>query len=125
MPEVSLTGRELDLMAILWELGSATVPEVRARLADDLAYTSVQTVLRTLEAKGYVGHEEEGRFHRYRPLVAREEAGESAVKRMLATIFGGSPELLLSQLVAQRNVSEEDIRRMRRLLDEHLSEEER
>ena len=125
MPEVSLTERELDLMAILWELGSATVPEVRARLADDLAYTSVQTVLRTLVAKGYVTHEEEGRFHRYRPLVAREEAGQSALKRMLATIFGGSPELLLSQLVAQRNVSEEDIRRMRRLLDEHLSEEER
>ena len=125
MPEVSLTERELDLMAILWELGSATVPEVRARLADDLAYTSVQTVLRTLVAKGYVTHEEEGRFHRYRPLVAREEAGQSALKRMLATIFGGSPELLLSQLVAQRNVGEEDIRRMRRLLDEHLSEEER
>jgi BlaI family transcriptional regulator, penicillinase repressor len=124
MGEVSLTERELDLMAILWELGSATVPEVRGRLADDLAYTSVQTVLRTLVAKGYVTHQEEGRFHRYRPLVAREDVGESALKRMLAKIFGGSPELLLSQLVAQRNVSEEDIRRMRRVLDQHLSEEE-
>jgi predicted transcriptional regulator len=122
--ETTFTDRELDVMAILWDLGSATVPEVRKRLTADLAYTTVQTVLRTLEAKGYVDHGEEGRFHRYRPLVKREEAGESALNRLLAKIFRGSPELLLSQLVTQRDVSEDQIREMRRLLDEHLSDEE-
>lgn len=125
MAEVSFTERELDVMAVLWELGSATVPEVRERIADPLAYTTVQTVLRILEAKGYVAHEEEGRFHRYHPLVDREEAGRGALGRVLGKIFGGSHELLLTQLLSQRDFTPEQIRRIRALLDEHLPEEER
>lgn len=124
MAEISFTDRELDVMAVLWELGSATVPEVRKRIPDDLAYTTVQTVLRTLEAKGYITHDEEGRFHKYRPLVAREDASQTALTRLLAKLFRGSPELLLSQLVSQRDVGEDDVRRMRQFLDEHLREEE-
>lgn len=117
----SFTERELDVMAVLWELGSATVPEARARIADDLAYTTVQTVLRTLEAKGYVSHTEEGRFHRYTPTVDREEAGRSALGRLVTKIFRGSPELLLTQLVSQRRLSEDEIQRMHQLLDESLA----
>ncbi len=123
MPDPSFTDRELDVMAILWELGDATVPEVREHMPDDLAYTTVQTVLRTRESKGYVAHDEEGRFHRYRPLVAKEDAGSSVLRRMLSKLFAGSPELLLSQLVAQRNVTPEQVRRMRKLLDAHLRKE--
>ncbi|MES2178137.1 MAG: BlaI/MecI/CopY family transcriptional regulator [Gemmatimonadota bacterium] len=122
MSEILLTERELDVMAVLWELGSATVPEVRERIADDLAYTTVQTVLRTLETKGFVAHDEEGRFHRYRPLVERDAASQSALRRLLAKLCGGSPELLLTQLVAQRGVSEAQIRRMRDMLDGYLPE---
>ena len=87
MGGISFTERELDVMAVLWELGSATVPEVKARLRDDLAYTTVQTVLRTLVTKGYVTHDEDGRFHRYRPLVEREEAGRSGLRRLVETVF--------------------------------------
>ena len=123
MPVPSFTDRELDVMAVLWELGSATVPEVREKMADDLAYTTVQTVLRTLEAKGYVSHQEEGRFHRYQPLVEREEAGRSALSRLLAKIFRGSPELLLTQLVAQRQLGDDQILRMRQLLEGLQSED--
>ena len=118
MPVPSFTDRELDVMAVLWELGSATVPEVREKMADDLAYTTVQTVLRTLEAKGYVSHQEEGRFHRYQPLVEREEAGRSALNRLVTKIFRGSPELLLTQLVAQRRLGDDQILRMRKLLED-------
>ena len=118
MPVPSFTDRELDVMAVLWELGSATVPEVREKMADDLAYTTVQTVLRTLEAKGYVSHQEEGRFHRYQPLVEREEAGRSALNRLVTKIFRGSPELLLTQLVAQRQLGDDQILRMRKLLED-------
>jgi predicted transcriptional regulator len=124
MTDISFSGRELDVMAVLWERGSATVPEVREQLSDELAYTTVQTVLRTLETKGHVAHEEEGRFHVYHPLVGRERAGDSALKRLVTKVFSGSPELLLSQLVSQRGVSEEQIRRMRRILDDHLSDED-
>ncbi len=120
--DVTFTERELDVMAILWELGSATVTEVRDRLDDDLAYTTVLTVLRTLEAKGYVGHREEGKAHRYMPLVARNAAGQSALRRLTEKVFAGSPELLLTQLVSGRRLSPEELKRMRQLLDQRLKE---
>ena len=120
--EISFTDRELDVMAVLWEDGPATVAEVRERLADELAYTTVLTVLRTLEEKGHVGHEEEGRAHRYHARVPREAAGRSALGRLVRKVFRGSPELLLTQLVSDRDLGEEELRRMRRLLDERLQE---
>lgn len=122
--EVSFTERELDVMDVLWETRTATVAEVRERLSDELAYTTVLTVLRTLEEKGYVGHEEEGRAHRYFPRVERQAAGRSALSRMLRKLFKDSPEMLLTHLVSDRRVSDEELRRMRRLLDERLEGEE-
>jgi BlaI family penicillinase repressor len=122
--EAYFTDRELDIMGVLWQHGPSTVAEVRSRLADELAYTTVLTVLRVLEEKGYVGHEEEGRAHRYHPLVAREAAGGSALRRMTRKLFKGSPELLLTQLVSDRSLSEEDLRRMRDLLDKRLEQED-
>jgi len=115
-----LSDRELDVMAVLWARGSGTVAEVREALPDPLAYTTVLTVLRTLEEKGFVGHEEEGKAHRYLPLVARERAGKSALTRMVDKLFDGSPELLLTQLVSDRKLSPQDIRRLRKILDQRL-----
>lgn len=123
--EITFTDRELDVMGVLWEVGSGTVAEVQERLPDRLAYTTVLTVLRTLEEKGYVGHAEEGRAYRYHPLVERERAGTSALRRMVRKLFRGSPELLVTQLVSDRALSEEELKRLRRLLDERLGEEER
>jgi BlaI family transcriptional regulator, penicillinase repressor len=120
VPRIVFTDRELDAMAVLWDLGSATVAEVRDAIEDDLAYTTVLTILRTLEEKGYVRHEEEGKAHRYFPLVARQDAGRSAVSRLLSTVFRGSPELLLTQLVSDRSISEEELKRLRKLVDENL-----
>jgi BlaI family penicillinase repressor len=122
--EIAFTDRELDIMQVLWERGDATVAEVRDALADELAYTTVLTMLRVLEEKGYVRHTEEGRAYRYHPLVERERAGESALRRLTRRLFRGSPELLLTHLVADRGVSEEELRRMRELLDERLREVE-
>jgi BlaI family penicillinase repressor len=119
---VSFTDRELDVMSVLWDLGSATVADVRERLADELAYTTVLTVLRTLEQKGHVGHTGEGRAHRYHPLVKRAAAGRSALRRLVDKVFDGSPELLLTQLVSDRNLSDEELRRLRRLVEERLRE---
>jgi BlaI family penicillinase repressor len=122
--EISFTERELDVMGVLWDRGGATVAEVRERLADELAYTTVLTVLRTLDEKGYVGHVEEGKAYRYHPLVERQAAGDSVLKRMLRKLFKDSPELLLTHLVSDRGLSAEELRRMRRLLDERMGEEE-
>ena len=120
--EIAFTERELDIMTALWELGAATVAEVREELADDLAYTTVLTMLRVLEEKGYVGHREEGRAHRYHPLVGRDAAGESAVRRLTRRLFRGSPELLLTHLVSDRELTEEELKRLREMLDRRLKE---
>lgn len=118
---ISFTERELDIMTVLWTRGPSTVVEVREAIADQLAYTTVLTVLRTLEEKGYVGHTEEGRAYRYLPLVDRERAGASALDRMLGTLFLGRPELLLTQLVEERGLSRGELERLRGLLDDRLA----
>jgi len=115
---IAFTERELDVMTVLWNLGTATVSEVREELDDQLAYTTVLTVLRTLEEKGYARHEEEGRAHRYLPTVDRVTAGRTALRRMLNTAFGGSAELLLTNLVKDQKLSSAEIKQLRRLLDD-------
>jgi predicted transcriptional regulator len=122
MTETSFTDRELDVMSILWRRGSATVAEVRAELEDELAYTSVLSALQTLEEKGHVRHEQEGRAYRYHPTIAPEEAGGSALNRIVDKIFHGSSELLLAQLMSERSIPAKELERMRRLLEERLTE---
>jgi predicted transcriptional regulator len=117
---VRFTARELDIMSVLWDRGPSTVAEVREALEDELAYNTVLTVLRILEDKGHVGHEEEGRAHRYLPLVERVEAGESALRRITRKLFSGSPELVLTHLVEGDDITEDEVRRMRDVLAKRL-----
>jgi len=119
--KISFTARELDVMAVLWERGSGTVAEVRDALNDDFAYTTVLSVLRTLEEKGYVTHVAEGKAHRYRPAVEPDAAGRSALTRIVDTMFGGSPELLLTQLVSDRRLDRRKLRQLRALLDARIA----
>ena len=123
MDDVYFPPRELEVMSVLWRLGSATVTEVRADLEEDLAYTSVLSALQTLEEKGYVRHESEGRAYRYFPVVGAERAGGSALARIREAIFHGSAERMFAQLVSDRKLSREELERMRRLLAERLKEE--
>ena len=122
---VVLTGREMDVMNVLWQLRSGTVSEVLEGLSDELAYTTVLTILRTLEKKGHLRHETEGRAHRYVPLVGKEEAREGAVRRVTWKLFSGSPELLMAHLLNERGLTEAQLRRLRALVDERLEEEEK
>ena len=119
---IAFTDRELDVMSVLWDVGPATVAQVRERIADDLAYTTILTVLRTLEQKGYVSHAEDGRAHRYKPLVRREVAGRTALRKLVDKVFDGSPELLFTQLVSDKHLSDEELRRLRKLLADRLRE---
>jgi BlaI family transcriptional regulator, penicillinase repressor len=114
----TLTDRELDIMNVLWDLGSGTVSEVRERLADELAYNTVLTVIRTLEAKGFVRYEGEGKAHRYFPRVKRETNAGSTLTRVLRKVFQDSPEVLLTHLVRERSLSAAELKRLRKLLDE-------
>lgn len=110
MDEHSLGDRELDVMAVLWEIGSGTVGEVRERLPARLAYTTVLTILRNLEAKKYLSHTVEGRAHRYAPRVAQRTAQKSALSHMLSRLFQGSPELLLARLVETESLTAAELR---------------
>jgi len=121
--KISLTDREADVMKVLWEHGPSVVTEVRSRLSDKLAYTTVLTVLRTLEAKGYVGHDEEGRVHRYFAAVQQQAAQKSALRHLTSKLFKGSTELLFAHLVSDRKLTPEQIRRIRKLLDENPTKE--
>ncbi len=119
---VHLTNREMDVMAVLWDKGSATVGEVCDTLAEGLAYTTILTVLRALEAKGHVRHEKEGKAFRYYALIEAEEAGDRTLRRLLDKVYLGSREVLVTHLLSDKAVSEEELRRIRRMLDERLGE---
>ena len=115
--DIALTDREADIMQVLWEHGPSVVAEVREHLDDELAYTTVQTILRMLETKGYVTHEEEGRTHRYSPLVGEQAARKSALSHLTSKLFKGSTELMFAHLVSDQNLTASQIKRMRKLLD--------
>jgi len=117
-----LTARELDVMAVLWDRGSATVGEVLDDLKDDLAYTTVLTVLRGLEAKDAVRHEQDGRAFRYLPRIKPTRIGNRSLKRLVDKVYSGSRERLVTQLVADRNISTEELKRIRQLIDERIRE---
>jgi BlaI family penicillinase repressor len=122
---VTLANREAEIMDVLWEQGPSTVAEVRQKLSVELAYTTVLTILRNLEAKGYVGHEAEGRAHRYFPRVKQQAARKSAIRHLAGKLFQGSADLLLTQLVADRRLSEDQVRRIRAILDEEKPRKEK
>jgi len=116
MDEVVLGDRELDVMGVLWATGSATVAEVREQLPVTLAYTTILTILRNLEHKGFVSHETEGRAHRYMPQLARKDARTTLLGRLVDKLFHGSTEQLLAHLVYDKKVSSRDLTRIRRKL---------
>lgn len=119
---VSFSDRELDVMSVLWDRGSGTVREVKDEIVDDLAYTTVLTVCQTLEEKGHVRHEQEGRAYRYYPTVEQDVAGRSALRKILDKIFLDSPQSLLAQLISERELSTDELERMHAMLGERLEE---
>ena len=115
---INLTDREAEFMEVLWEQGPSTVAEVREQLHDEPAYTTVLSILRNLESKGYVGPSKDGRAHRYAPLITREAAQSSALRSLAARLFKGSHSLLLTHLVNDHKLSAEEIKRIRQLLSQ-------
>jgi predicted transcriptional regulator len=114
--EIILADREAEIMEVLWDSGPSTVTEVKERVADELAYTTVLTILRNLEAKGYVTHDSEGKAHRYSPLVERDAARRSALRAMADKFFKGSTAMVLTHLVADEKLKPDDVKRLRTML---------
>lgn len=118
-PSPTLTEAEYRLMDILWDLGSATVADVHARLAaHPIAYTTVLSTLTILERKGYVRHTVRGKANVYRPRVERDAARRTVVANVLTTFFGGSTRALMLNLLEAERLGPEEERRLRSLLED-------
>jgi len=114
-----LTDHELRLMEVLWARKKATVAEVTEALPPPpLAYNTVLSTLRTLEQKGYVGHEQTAaRAYTYMPLVQRKDAAKSAVDHVISRFFKNSPNALAVALLDNVRISEADRERLLQILE--------
>ena len=117
-----LTRRELDVMSVLWEHGSATVADVKAGIKDDIAYVTVLTILRTLESKGHVRHEQEGKAFRYYARLKSEAAGRGALSRVLDKMYRGSREMLVAGLLDDEDISTAELKRLQKMINARLKE---
>jgi predicted transcriptional regulator len=119
---LNLTEAEQRLMEVLWEKGRSTVSDIAAALPQELglAYNTVLTTMRILEAKGYVRHDKpkQGRAFVYRPAVSRAQASRSAVRHLLGRFFGNSAEALVLNLLEDKDLNERERKRIRALLKE-------
>jgi len=115
----TLTEAELRIMNVLWEKGSATVHEVLQAMPAKpaLAYNSVLTIIRILETKGYVKHVKDKRAHIYLPKVGRKDATRFEVRHLLTRFFGNSDELLVLNILEEKNIDADELARLRQLLE--------
>jgi predicted transcriptional regulator len=116
----SLSPLELEIMVVLWKLGSGSVHEVIAELIKnkELAYTTVSTVLRLLEKKSIVESVKDGRTHIYVPLLTKEEYEGFALSQVVSTVFDGAPKMLVKRLLGDDSISAEELAEIRELLDQ-------
>jgi predicted transcriptional regulator len=116
---VTLTEAELRIMNVLWEKGSGTVHEVQEALPGKpaLAYNSVLTIIRILEAKGYVQHIKDRRAHVYMPKIDRKDATRFEVRHLVSRFFGDSHEKLVLNILEEQSIDAEELARLRQLLE--------
>jgi BlaI family transcriptional regulator, penicillinase repressor len=120
-PQQKLGERELDIMQVLWRGGSASVTEVHQSLLhkrDDIAYTTVQTMLNRLEAKGLVRRDNSDRAHRYLPVLKEPTVVNQAIHKLAERFFSGSVEALATRLV-EKDLNLEQLDHLQELIDAH------
>ena len=124
--EIRLGKLELQIMNVVWEQGTATVHDVKDALSRGKtpAYTTVLTMMRNLEAKGYLEHEVDGRTFVYQPTLTRATARQSMLSELLERVFDGSPSLLVNSLMKQKRISAKELGRIRELLRERGTDDE-
>ena len=117
---VDLSRRERQIVDALFRLGRASAAEVRAQLPDPPSYSAVRALLRILEDKGHVRHEQDGPRYVYMPTVARDSAKRSALRHLVQTFFEGSTSQAMSALLdsSASKISDAELDRLRRMLDE-------
>jgi len=118
--EIRLGRQELQIMKVVWERGKATVHDVKDALSRGRkpAYSTILTMMRKLEAKGYLEHDVDERTYVYRPTISREAVRHGILGDILDRLFEGSPSLLLNSLVEQNRMSEKELHEIQKLIKE-------
>jgi predicted transcriptional regulator len=124
MEEKLLTPLELKVMNLLWKLKKAFVKEIIAEWGEEPqpAYNTVSTIVRILEEKEFVGHEAQGRSHRYFPLMSKGQYQRRYLKNTVENVFSGSLKGLVSTLLNSGSLSKKEIEELRDLIDKSEGE---
>lgn len=119
-----LTKAEERIMQIFWKLKKAFVKDVIEELPDDPKppYNTISSVVRVLEKKGYLGHTAYGKTHQYHPVVSKAAYRKMYMKKLLSGYFDNSPASLLSFMVKEENLSEEEIQKLKDIIDQSADE---
>ena len=120
-----LSRRERQIMDILFREGQGTASEVQSAIADAPSYSAVRAMLRILEDKGHIRHEQDGPRYIYKPVIARERAKRSAMRHLLHTFFEGSHEQAVAALLdeASTSLSEEELDRLAKVIERRRAKE--
>ncbi len=117
--EIRLGRLELQIMNAVWDKGKATVHDVKNALSRRKpAYSTILTMMRKLEAKGYLEHEVDGRTYVYRPLISQQAVRQGVLGDLVERLFEGSTSLLLTSLCEQNRISENELCEIRKLIEE-------
>jgi BlaI family transcriptional regulator, penicillinase repressor len=119
-PSRSLTDAEARVMAVLWERQRATVADVVRALSKRrvVSYSTVQTILRILETKGYVAHDKVARAFIYRPVVDERQARRRALRHLVSRLFKGSPGLLVLNVLEDERIDPDELRQLKKLIED-------
>ena len=122
--EIRLGRLELQIMNVVWDKSKATVHDVKKALSHRKpAYSTILTMMRKLEAKGYLEHEVDDRTYVYRSTISREAVRHNVLGDILDRLFDGSASLLLTSLAEQKRISEKDQHRIKKLIQERKENE--
>jgi predicted transcriptional regulator len=122
--QTQLSRRERQIMDVVYRLGKATVTDVLERLPDPPSYSAVRALMRILEEKGHLSHEQDGPRYVYLPTVPRDAAQASALSHLVRTFFGGSAEAAVAALLElpEHGMSQGELSRLSRLIDDARGE---
>lgn len=113
-PSETLTQREAEIMEVIWNKGRATAEDVREALPDRPHDSTVRTLLRVLESKGYLKHDLRGKAYEYLPAIGREKAQRNALRSVLSRFFSGSAEDLVMRLIEDERITTEQLEELKR-----------
>lgn len=118
--QIPLTRAEEDVMQVIWKLGPCLVRDIIDNLGQpDIPHSTISSVVRILEKKGFVTHKAYGKTHEYRPAIAKEEYAQQNVKSLLKKYFSDSPSMLVSFLIKENDLDLAELNELMKTLSKN------